>query len=343
MLYLNKILIPTDFSDAANAVLLPALCLAEQFDASLHVLHLDRPTAGPAATNESFWTRFQAEIEAYRQTHPLTCLPDDLHVHSIKVNPASVNQAILGYADKYKFHLIVLGTQAHAGFSHLFMGSVAEEVVRRAPCPVLTLRVQTSPVPAPARIRHILVPTDFSDCSQHALMHAKELAHRLDAHLTVLHVIQKRTLLHASLNPELQHLIQATMNPAFYDEHLRSLYASVPGPEVAVTFHAVGGQVPQEIATFADSHDVDLTLLSTHGMTGVRHFLLGSVTEQVVRRTTSPVLTIKAFGKSLVLASPSHFPQPAMASFMTMLFDTTPVIASEGTPIAEPTHLAGVG
>jgi nucleotide-binding universal stress UspA family protein len=67
--------------------------------------------------------------------------------------------------------------------------------------------------------------------------------------------------------------------------------------------HVVDGRAARKITKFADTNQSDLVVMSTHGLTGLEHFLMGSVAEKVVRHVTAPVLTVKAFGKSLLRAS----------------------------------------
>jgi nucleotide-binding universal stress UspA family protein len=80
---------------------------------------------------------------------------------------------------------------------------------------------------------------------------------------------------------------------------LQNMIKDTPGPDVEVAYHVAEGQAATEIVKFAESHHSDLIVISTHGLTGLEHLLVGSVAEKVVRSAACPVFTVKPFGKSL--------------------------------------------
>ena len=72
------------------------------------------------------------------------------------------------------------------------------------------------------------------------------------------------------------------------------------GPDVATSLHVLEGRAVPAILEFVRDNEVGLVVIATHGLTGLAHVLLGSVSEKVVRRAISPVLSVKPFGKSLL-------------------------------------------
>ena len=119
------------------------------------------------------------------------------------------------------------------------------------------------------------------------------------------------------------HVVPEAVHPAFYMGGVESIYdmepdieqetqeridgfvADTAGPSVEIDTHVTVGNAAPDIVEFADEHQIDLVLMSTHGRTGLDHFLLGSVAEKVVRHVrcpvvTMPVVTMKAFGDSVV-------------------------------------------
>ncbi len=123
-----------------------------------------------------------------------------------------------------------MGTHGRRGPARLFLGSVAEEVVRHAPCPVLTLREKKTPEAIEA-VAKILVPVDFSPYSKEALSFAKELAALYGAGLQVLHTIEEPAYPYfytpgGSLSPVEQ--LEALREKA--EEALDELLAETPGP-----------------------------------------------------------------------------------------------------------------
>jgi universal stress protein A len=142
----RKILFPTDFSHTGDAALALATSLARERGATLLIVHVEEP---PAA--------YGAGEMYYGMPDPVT---EDLRKMLLEVKPADGSvpvrhllitgdpaSSIVRCAQDEGVELIVLGTHGRTGFMRLLMGSVAEAVVRRSPCPVLTLRQPQTPSP----------------------------------------------------------------------------------------------------------------------------------------------------------------------------------------------------
>jgi len=143
MIQLNNVLVAVNFDEASNAALAYARSLAKNFGARLHVLHVMenlflRPMANDPRAIEAGITR--------RLLDSLTD-EDRTALHAVPVIRKSDEpaEAIVKYAQAESIDLIVMGTHGRPGLAHLLMGSVAEKVVRTAPCPVLTLRNSERP------------------------------------------------------------------------------------------------------------------------------------------------------------------------------------------------------
>ncbi|WP_224450057.1 universal stress protein [Haloprofundus salilacus] len=135
----------------------------------------------------------------------------------------------------------------------------------------------------------ILLPTDGSDAAESALPHALELAETFDAELHVLYVVDTRTLATIDLGADaVLSTLEAEGEAAV--ERLRSRAAET-GVDALATVEA--GSPPDIIVDYADDHDVDLVVMATHGRRGWNRYLLGSVTERVVRSSDAPVLTAR--------------------------------------------------
>lgn len=146
MLNLHKILCPTDFSEFSEAAVQYACELAAKFDSELHLLNVlqDYDAVAPA-TGESFapFTDWLPELRKQSQEQ-LAKLPaaewiTKLRVHRATRVGAPVDE-IVEYAKENHIDLIVQGTHGRRGIKHMLMGSVAENIVRYAPCPVVTVR-----------------------------------------------------------------------------------------------------------------------------------------------------------------------------------------------------------
>ncbi len=147
MVNLKQILVPTDFSTPSGSALVYAKALAQTFGASLHLLHVvEDAVVYPWALPEGLLPMTQpawGEIEANVREQLDKLLTDSeqrlYRAQRITV-PGSPFVEIVRYAKQHSIDLIVLGTHGRGPIEHMLLGSVAEKVVRKAPCPVLTVR-----------------------------------------------------------------------------------------------------------------------------------------------------------------------------------------------------------
>jgi nucleotide-binding universal stress UspA family protein len=147
MIALKRILVATDFGDAADVALNYGREFARTFGASLEVLHVAENITTRGADVEGFavdWSALQHDIEAAarRELDELLTEEDRMMLHAKPVFLISNAPAltIVEHARKSQTDLILMGTHGRGAMAHLVMGSVAERVVRLAPCPVLTVR-----------------------------------------------------------------------------------------------------------------------------------------------------------------------------------------------------------
>jgi nucleotide-binding universal stress UspA family protein len=307
MLRIERILYPTDFSRCASYALPYAVELAERLEAELQLLHAtvlhegDPANAAHQLPNiDEVYRALEAQAEAQLRSMAREIggrVPRLTHAQTRSVSAAA---AILDFAAENTIDLIVMGTHGRRGLKRLLLGSVAEEVVRLAPCPVLTVPERGDRL-KPETIARVVVPVDFSEHSALALAHGKAFAALYDAEIHLLHVIYEVAY------PDFYPPVLPSYDPAAgnrlrkeSEERMAALLADVPGPPVIAHRHVRVGRPAPTIAEFAHERGAGLIVVASHGLTGLRHVLLGSVTEQLIRRATCPVFTAKAFGKKLV-------------------------------------------
>jgi nucleotide-binding universal stress UspA family protein len=143
----SRILVPTDFSPPSDAALEYARMLAAKFGSTLRILHvIDDPSTSSELGADGFAPSTEAirialiEHARKRLDHVMNLVDRSRyhsHADAVLGTPA---EAIIDYAGATGTSLIVMGTHGRTGLSHLLIGSVAEQVVRTAPCPVLTVR-----------------------------------------------------------------------------------------------------------------------------------------------------------------------------------------------------------
>jgi nucleotide-binding universal stress UspA family protein len=147
MILLKSVLVATDFSEPSDAALAYGRALARNFGASLQVLHVATDLMTQTVGAEQYVMGYpdaQRELEAAARQQVDALLTEDdrreLSANGVVFSSSRPAWAISGYAKDANVDLIVMGTHGRSGISHLMMGSVAEYVLRTAPCPVLTVK-----------------------------------------------------------------------------------------------------------------------------------------------------------------------------------------------------------
>jgi nucleotide-binding universal stress UspA family protein len=145
MITLKQILVPTDFSENSEVEAKYARTMAEAFHADLHLMHVLEDPFASAFDPVSFMPppNFYEEIETQTRDRLVRLLADwePLQPHvEIVASRGSAFVEIIRYAKEHGIDLIVLGTHGRGPVAHMLMGSVAEKIVRKSPCPVLTVR-----------------------------------------------------------------------------------------------------------------------------------------------------------------------------------------------------------
>ena len=311
MLQIKNILFPTDQSAGAEHAFAHATSLAAWHEAALHAVHvLDMQTYPPPLLDE---LRLSDE-EIAEQLHLLweeqgrarvEREADTPVLRARQVEASSAAEGILGYADEHDIDLIVMGTHGRRSVSRLMLGSVAEEVVRRAECPVMTVRAGSEAAPSRA-VQRVLAPVDFFEFTHLAIDYAVELAQTYGARIDLLHVVDDVTF------PELYGV--ESLTPAFKQAEERACQAleklvheDIGYEDVRVAVEV--GHPAARIADYAAEHETDLVVIPTHGRSGLKRFLIGSVAEKVVRLAPCPVFAVKSFGKSLLPPTPRRVAQ----------------------------------
>lgn len=294
MIHLNRVLFATDGSACAERARAHAFAFADRFEAALHVIHVEEREVELSDVVDL------CEEDVLADLHPLepsTTPVAEPRIQECRVVHPSAAGGILSYAAEHDTDLIVLGTHGRRGVQRLVLGSVAEEVVRRAPRPVLTVGRGAS-TPASLEGQPLLVPIDFSEHQGPLLAHARELARAYDMTLILFHAVEMEGLPDvyglSTSPPESDALTDRTR--ATIEEQAESLRDQ----GVTVQVEVRNGHPAEEILEAADEFDVHLLAIATHGRSGVERMLMGSVAEKVIRQAPCPVFTVKSFGTPLV-------------------------------------------
>ena len=297
-LKIEKILVPLDFSQASVEALDYAVWLAKQFHTAIHLVHVyppDEASSVPGAGHLLFESaeaieRLNEELTGIHRKHVPTFCPDNCHIRR-----GRPYEEIVRLAREIDADLIALSTRGHSGLKHLLLGSTAERVVRNAPCPVLVVRKRkqkAKPNRQAFAIRTILVPTDFSQCSLVGTEYAAFLARKFGAILRLFHAIYPYTnyVFVDRAGIRLSGLAEAVEETARQEMDALKQMNFMRGLTVQIA--TLPGLAVDEICAAAGEPDIDLVVTSTHGRTGLKHALIGSVAEHVVRYAHRPVLVV---------------------------------------------------
>src|SRR6266487_1723683 len=305
---IDNVLVPLDFSRASLKALEYALPFAERFGAKLHLVHAfdyDYPmstfSAMPLAIPEAeIATRAKRRLEDVAKKYGIALPPENCHV--VK---GRAYHAVCQLARKLKTDLIITTTRGHTGLRHVFLGSTAERIVQHAPCGVLVVReherefVRASEGAAKSkgafRLKNILVPVDFSDCSMVGLESALRFAQVWRAQLVTFNCVPLQTF--AMYGEYGGRDLTALTNYAqkAVKEEMDEVVSNLKSQDIMVEGVIELGVPAQAICDYARTHEVDLIVTATHGSTGLTHILVGSTAEHIVRYAHCPVLVMPSY------------------------------------------------
>ena len=284
----KRILLATDFSPASEAALPHAFSLAVHYGASLYFAHVisqtlpDFPPPEERAAKLQQAREFTAQgleglLKAARQKG-IPCLP--------LIGDGAIWNVLSDMIQENGIDLVIVGTHGRRGLKKLLLGSIAEEVFRMAPCPVLTVGPRISETfSVDVQLGHILYPVEFVPDTSHAAAYAISLAEEYRARLTFMKILEE-TVASAELKAQIQKPVRHWM-----DDHV------APGSDLRerTSFELGFGRAPEAIITFARDHRVDLIVMGVRQLDPV---LAARVSEtdtayDVVRTALCPVLTVR--------------------------------------------------
>lgn len=291
---IKRILALTDFSETANLALRQALILAEKTKAEITVLHArllneDRSVKLPKklAHLELAEDQIDGEISKYIEE----CLGDTNAVtvrHEV-IRGHSAYSAILSFLNENPVDLVVIGTHGRTNLEQLLLGSVAEKVVRYAPCPVVTIprgyHLNSS-------IQTVVVPFDFSEQAHFALQTAVDVTGE-SAKIELLYVFEKEKKPAFQLQGIFSNFTILPEIRAQAQKKVKEITADLNSPSRTIKLTVSEGVPHKKIAEFVNKKQSDLVIMASQGQVGLDRFLLGSTTERVIRSVYRPILTLK--------------------------------------------------
>lgn len=276
----RNILFATDFSEAAAHAIPYVKRIAELFGSNLVALHVRPPIVNPMTPPLTWANDIEvAKAEDERERDELLNIFAGIPT-KVLIEEGDVQVCLAAAIDENSTDLVVIGTRGREGLGKFLLGSVAEEIFRTVPCPVLTVGPDSHG--STGELRRILYATDLSPETQSSAAYAISLAEEFHSRLFLLHVVGEKDLVspvhvEAALQTCLRQLVpadaEARCNPEYYLE---------------------GGDPAEKILEFAHFRETDLIVLGARPKKGIAAaHLPGTIAYKVVAQAECPVLTIR--------------------------------------------------
>ena len=281
----ENILFATDFSAAAAHAVPFVKNIARHFQSDLVALHVKPPVVNPM-TQPTTW---QADIVAARvfdKKHRDELLDTFAGINTeVMIEEGEIQSCLQSAIEKHDTDLVIIATRGRTGVAKVLLGSVAEEIFRTLPCPVLTVGPHSDP--AKANIREILLATDFGSESQSAAAYAVSLAQEYQARLTLLHVVPER---------KPGELVSWFDVQESSKQLLRKLVPAEAEAWCRPEYLVERGDPAERILDLANLRAVDLIVLGAQpekGIPGAATHLPIATAHKVVAHANCPVLTVR--------------------------------------------------
>ena len=284
----KKIMLATDFSPASEAALPHALTIGGHYGSTVYIAHVICPeftnlvppesTAATVQEAQRFTQRNMERLLSVAGQRGISCQP--------LVGEGAIWDVLSDMIQQNGIDLMVVGTHGRGGLRKLLLGSVAEEVFRLAPCPVLTVGPKTSETPSmDVHLGHILYPLEFVPDPSDAAAYAVSLAEEYHAKLTFMKVFEEMVA-----SPEVKAEVQEPVRH-WMDDHI----PAESDLRERLSFEPRFGPTAEAILKFASHHGVDLIVMGVRRLDPVMaaHFPQPDTAYEVVRTAPCPVLTVR--------------------------------------------------
>ncbi len=273
---MEKILVPTDFSEFADAAKNYAIAIAKKNDAALHFEHTMLVAVDWENMNESdrlLYPELKKTIEEAEKK--LSDLTDEVKKAGVKANyQLTFNEGLIdipGDIHAHGYDMAVIGSHGDTGLQSALLGSNAQRMIRFAPCPVLVVK---QPKISP-EFNRIAVASNFEEKTQDGLNEVIKFAQAMDAKVTLLHI-------NTPVNFETSDQSHSKLN-VFLEQH----------PDIIDQVEVFNHYTEDEgIMKFMEDSEVDTLGIATHGRRGLKRVFSGSITENIIAQAEFPVLSV---------------------------------------------------
>jgi len=283
MIHVKKIMVPVDFSRPSKKAVNYGLSLASEFKARLVLTHI-------AAFDTAIYDKAKMQL--------LQLLPADYRDQldfEIIVKAGDIRQELLAIVDENEIDLVVMGSRGRSYFERMLLGSVTERLLRKLHVPILTVShldpEKELHEPGIVPLQRIVYATDLTEGSQVGLEFSIRLGRGLNAHLTVVHVVQAFDVVGHGLETAFvpDYNAEARVHAA---EKLSQVVSLVSDGSVPITTVLADGVPYETINRIAAQKNADLIVINLQGKGLLDRALIGTTAERVIRTASIPVLSL---------------------------------------------------
>lgn len=310
----QHIMVAVDGSDTSNLALNEALYLSTSLKAHLNIVHILDGIPIYKVTPDFEYEKYQELIKedglsilekAKREAVSKGCKVDTNLIEIIDANK-KISEKLVEAVESNKIDLLILGTHGRRGFHRLLLGSVAEETIRISTVPVLLVRAEEGradyyPNRKALPYKRIVIATDGSDISDLALIQAIYLAKALQAALSIIYIANEfptKDFIFAKqfiyYQDSIKHHGLEILEKSKQICQEKNIVTETLLVEIKDKLEGVSEKIIESILSLK----ADLLIIGTHGRSGINRFLLGSVAEEIVRRSPVPVLLVRPKGNT---------------------------------------------
>lgn len=275
---MNKILIPTDFSDCALNAAITGVALAQKFQAEIHLFskimpheyfdYYSKSEQEDILQNEELKQRINGKFDSFIKKMNV---PKGQHIIRSYTHKDTIDQ-ILNYKNGNEIDLIVMGTHGTSGVSEWAIGSITQKIVRRANCPVLAVKE----LPKTLAFKNIVFVSDFNKEAIPAFNQICAFASKFESTIHLLNIDTPNYFL------EIPFVITESM------KDFQILYSG------KTEIHRTSAwSVEHGIKKFLKEVNADLVIIPTHQKKGIQSVFFNSIAEGIVNHLNCPVMTIK--------------------------------------------------
>ena len=283
----KKILVPLDGSQLSQRALEPAIAMSlAQAGAELLLVRTPVVDTLSLAVSEHKHAEARHDALIYLETIRKSNEQPDLHIQTRLVE-GDVAGAIVDTALSEQVDLIIMSTHGYSGLTRWVLGSVTEKVLRSAPCPVLAVRAARHP-------QKVLITLDGSPLSERAIEPGLAVAQSLNAAVTLLRVVP-RVSIDGKLDEHERGLSRRMQEDLIEEakDYLRGRSEAAARSGVIIKSEVRIGSPADIILEHIETYGTDLIVMATHGRTGLKRWVYGSVTAKVLRSVNCSMLVIR--------------------------------------------------